>query len=195
MTILSKKEGLLRISTYGIPHPNWIIIDKPSELPSSEWCEAPNGWSIRCAPNINYKFALPSFHYQSFNTIKSTLHSIVNSISMNTSYVIYPSWNFKYSGCLSVNSYRLLIEVVRGDIANLLRGKKKPGMILSYSAPRFNRLVEKIGEPIITNGDLSELLSIGRDIYEDDKERVLEWTKTTDNNLFIHDWIEIQSFY
>lgn len=191
--MISKYEGLRKIEAYGIPHPDWIFVRKAEEIPPKAWAKAPHGWTIRCCPQGVYHFGLPSKHMIEFSSIRTELQSLIDIKTKlnNLFFVIYPSWEFDRSGCCIVSIDRLVIEAVIGDIAPLLRGKKNPDLVYIYEGPYYIRLFSIQGDKkILSAYDLKIIRKSCMKIISE-KEVVLEWTKTNENKILFHDWLEI----
>jgi len=187
---ISKYDGLKQIERYGLPHPKWIFTRDVQSIPKSPWTQAPNGWTIRCCPKGEYKFGLPSKHRLNYKDLPAQLKAL-SVVLVEPMFVVYPSWEFVVSGCLLVESGRAFMEVVKGDIAPLLEGRKTPEAVYSCSTPGMSSLTLISGEEgLLSTSDRKTLLNAIR-VLSSGSRIVVEWTKTKDSEIFFHDFVQL----
>ncbi len=188
---ISKYKGLNNIHTYGLPHPDWIFIQNINELPSEPWAPAKYGWTIRICPIDSYKFGLKSKHHIPFNKIPFEVNLFEIGNLTGFFFVIYPSWRFSISGGCHVSPFRLIIEVVIGNIAPLLKGEVNPDAVMTFEGPYYSKLLKK-NDPqnIFSKDDQFIILNSIRKIPAP-KDVTLEWSKTTDRKILFHDWVQL----
>ena len=183
---LSKFAGLQLIDRYSLPHPDWRFGTSPEDIPEDPWTTAAHGWTVRCAPKSRYAFALPASHRLPYRQVRVVLESLRQLTSEHV-FVVYPSWEFDISGGLLIDRPMIYVEVVRGDIADLLRGRRSPDAVLSFdsSAGYASECLRGDAE-ILHEADQVVLVRALRALREEDKV-VFEWTKTTDGQILFHD--------
>lgn len=188
-SFISKYEGLRRIEEYELPHPPWRFVANHNDIPPVAWTEAPYGWTIRCCPREKYEFGLPSKHKLNYQQLPNTLRELHKKAHVSQ-FVIYPSWEFDFSGCFLITSDSTLIEVVTGDIEALLKGQRTPDAIYICEGPAYYKLTLYAGkEGILSHSQKSLFLKVCRRIST--KELVvIEWTKTTEGKVLFHDLVE-----
>jgi hypothetical protein len=187
LTRLSKYEGLKTIEIYNLPHPNWIFVNNSNDIPRTPWVDAPYGWTIRTCPNYCYKFSLPAKHRIEYSGLPEILNDFKNKI-VSPIFVVYPSWDFEISGCTQLTNNQLLIEIMKGDIAPLLRGDACPEYIFRCEGPFFNNLETIKGNiNILTNYEVKIFLNLPKKININNFV-VLEWTRTSEKKLLFHDF-------
>ena len=188
-SMMSKYAGLKMIEEYGLPHPNWRFFTSPSELQKQPWTEAPHGWTIRCAPTLQYSFALPSRHCLPFDQVGDTRKKMVDNTKVDM-FVVYPSWKFDISGGLLLDGPLAHLEVVRGDIAGLLRGSRSPDASFSYSIGLLGGWICVQGhEDILSQSDRALFINAVRILSSEDR-LLLEWTKTSEGGILFHDCVK-----
>lgn len=188
-SFISKYEGLRRIEEYELPHPPWRFVANHNDIPPVAWTEAPYGWTIRCCPREKYEFGLPSKHKLNYQQLPNTLRELHKKAHVSQ-FVIYPSWEFDFSGCFLITSDSTLIEVVTGDIAALLKGQRTPDAIYFCEGPTYYKLTLRAGkEGILSNSQKSLFLKVCRRISTQGFI-VIEWTKTTEGKVLFHDLVE-----
>ena len=186
---ISKYEGLRKIEEYELPHPLWRFVANHNDIPPVAWTEAPHGWTIRCCPREKYEFGLPSKHRLNYEQLPNTLREL-HKKSHVSQFVIYPSWEFDFSGCFLITSDSTLIEVVNGDIEALLKGKRTPDAIYFCEGPAYYQLTLREGkEGILSNPQIMLFLKVCRRISTQGLI-VIEWTKTTEGKVLFHDLVE-----
>ncbi len=187
----SKYAGLQKIKAYGLPHPNWKCVFDIKELPLKPWSPAPFGWTIRYAPKGNYKFNLPSVHEIPYQQLKRRLkHQLMEHPELRPC-VIYPSWVFLLGGTLMKNTEQITIEVMRGSITPLLEGRSNPDIIIKFTGPYYTKLVEFYGK---CNPEELQIINTTRGYalkITGPEDCLLEWSYTTTNDLYFHDWLDI----
>jgi hypothetical protein len=157
-SVLSKYGGLKRIDNLSLPHPDWLFIKQSSEIPSKPWADATHGWTIRCAPKRNYSFGLPARHRLRFSLLCEAVSSFSSQVA-DRSFVIYPSWEYNVSGSCQVSIENFIFEIVIGDIAPVLRGKKSPDAVCIFDGPYYSYPIFVKGEKdILSRPDLELLL-------------------------------------
>ena len=187
--VISKYEGLLKIQIFGLPHPEWIFINSPFDIPKRPWTEAPHGWTIRCAPKFNYEFGLPARHRLDFRSLRDVIKSFMGKVD-DHNFVVYPSWQYDRSGSCHVKIDGVVIEAVIGDIGPLLKGVKSPDTVYTYSGPLFVHMKSVFGEKdILSLSDRVFLLKSCRKVHKD-KLIILEWVKTSEKKILFYDWFE-----
>jgi hypothetical protein len=187
----SKYDGLRKIEAYCLPHPEWLFIKSPQDIPKKPWVEAPHGWTIRCCPLERYEFGLPSEHRLKYEELPKVLHMISQKVNVSD-FVVYPSWEFDISGCLLIGPDEIVVEVVVGDIAPLLKGQKTPDAIYSYKGSGDLSLMLIAGEKeLLSASDKIILIDAVRQTPFTKYTTVLEWTKTTMGRILFHDLIEL----
>jgi hypothetical protein len=190
-SFISKYEGLRRIEKYNLPHPSWRFIANYKDIPSVAWTEAPYGWTIRCCPREKYEFGLPSKHRLNYKQLPSTLQELHNKANVSQ-FVIYPSWEFDFSGCILITSDSAFIEVVMGDIKALLKGQRTPDSIYFCEKPNYSQLALRAGkEGILSHNEELFFLKVCRKVSTHEFI-VLEWTKTTGGEILFHDYVEFR---
>lgn len=186
---ISKYEGLRRIEKYGLPHPSWRFVSNYNDIPTVAWTDAPHGWTIRCCPREGYEFGLPSKHKLNYEQLPKALRELHKKAHVSQ-FVIYPSWEFDFSGCFLITSDNAFIEVVTGDIAALLKGQRVPDAIYFCEGPAYSQLALSVGkEEIVPHTEKLLFLKICRRISTQGT-LVLEWTKTTEGKVLFHDFVE-----
>lgn len=188
-SFISKYEGLRRIEEYELPHPPWRFVANHNDIPPIAWTGAPHGWTIRCCPREKYEFGLPSKHKLNYQQLPNTLRELHKKAHISQ-FVIYPSWEFDFSGCFLITSDSALIEVVTGDIAALLKGQRTPDATYFCEGPAHSQLVLGAGkEEILSLTEKVLFLKVCRRISTQGLV-VIEWTKTTEGKMLFHDFVE-----
>ena len=187
--IISKYEGLLKIDLYNIPHPDWIFISSEKDIPINPKIDAPFGWTIRSCPKRNYAFKLPCKNKIDYKQVVYFWKKF-NDETGNDQYIIYPSWEFKFSGGMILTFNELVVEVINGNIASLLEGIKTPDSVYYSTGPYFNTLIHKRGdEDLISLYFKKIFLRTGNKIFVNNYT-VLEWSITSQGNIYFHDLVE-----
>ncbi len=105
-------------------------------------------------------------------------------------FTIYPSWEFDISGGLLLDGLSACLEVVKGDIAKLLRGKYSPDASFSHTRRTLSGWLCIQGkESLLGTEDRAVLFRAVRALAAED-HLVLEWTKTTEGRLVFHDCLK-----
>lgn len=188
----SKIFGLKAIAEFGLPHPNWRFLALPPELPAKPWCVAKHGWTVRTGftcdrVKLGEEIGLPFRNMVPWKQVDGVTKSIAQQTSTDISLIIYPSWESGVSGTIMVKETSIVMEAVEGPIANLTDGKATPTAIIEYDHHRHGRCIKKLGKTdIFRRADDSMFRRFLNVISR--SEGVLEWTKTTDGDLFFHQW-------
>lgn len=186
---VSKYEGLRRITGSGLPHPDWRLVRGGQDLPPQPWTSAPSGWTVRTAPVDQYLFGLPSQHHLAYSDVASLLNQLASDWP-SSRFAVYPSWEYRLSGGCLITPDEIVIEVVEGSLAPLTRGRKNPDASYRFVGPFFSRAVDVTGKrQLLDPKDLGTMVRFCR-MPEVRRLLVLEWTRTTRNELFFHDWFE-----
>lgn len=190
--INSKLNGLLKLEFFQLPHPNWKIVIDQSELPDSPWCSAKHGWTVRTAYNrmissLSEELHLPYANKLSYAEARKATEKFLSLLNNSAVAVIYPSWEFQFSGTIDFSDNGCLLESVYGSIGKLTSGKTNPAIVASITP----------GPPFIINftcGDnilLTNLRKTGIFRYLRTLSYyfgTLEWTFTENNQLYFHQW-------
>lgn len=186
---ISKYAGLQLIEMHGLPHPDWCFVSSAKEVPRQAWARAPYGWTVRCTPTLIYAFALPSSHRLPFSSIGPVIQRFAEGHKVDM-FVVYPSWEFDISGGLLLDELSARLEVVKGDIARLLRGEHSPDASFSHTIHTLSGWLCIQGkESLLGTEDRAVLLRAVRALAAED-HLVLEWTKTTEGRLVFHDCLK-----
>jgi hypothetical protein len=187
--VTSKYEGLRRIEVYGLPHPSWRFVRSHEDIPRVPWINAPHGWTIRCCPQDRYEFGLPSKHRLDYEQLPSTLQILQKETGISH-FVVYPSWEFEFSGSFLLTPECAYIEVVVGDIEPLLKGQQIPDVTYYGQGPYYTHLTLIAGkQEILCSSEKVLFLRVCRRIMIQ-RFTVLEWTKTTEGEVLFHDFLE-----
>lgn len=186
---ISKYAGLQLIERYGLPHPDWLFVSSPQQVRRRAWACAPHGWTVRCTPTLMYSFALPASHCLPFPSIGSVIQRLSKNHKIDM-FVIYPSWKFDISGGLLLDGPSSRLEVVKGDIAMLLRGKRSPDASFSHTAPALSGWLCVQGKESVLGAEDRAVLLRATKVLAAEDHLLFEWTKTTEGRLVFHDCLK-----
>lgn len=186
--MLSKLDGLKRIESLGLPHPDWRFVSHPGEVPREPWSDASVGWTIRCAPGDRYEFWMPSIHHVDFADVRSAMTALEDACRTDA-FVVYPSWEPIYSGSCYYTRDGGGVELVNGEIGPLLNGRVLPDIIVDLEPPLFIRRTVKRGD---TSGLPKELIgrlgSSMRTAANFASSATMEWVWADRGGLMFYDW-------
>ena len=188
--VVSKLGGLTRIERLGLPHPDWRFVTTPRELPEQVWTDAPYGWTVRCAPSDRYAFWMPSSHHLRFTDIPDALQRFCQTAASDY-FVVYPSWDSLLSGSCQVTAGGGSIELVRGEIAALLKGSCSPEVIVDLEPPLYiRRFVRRGDAETLPCGLIGRLGSAMRLASLEARFVTIEWVWARPGILCFYDWYQ-----
>ncbi|UZE93911.1 MAG: hypothetical protein IB618_04090 [Candidatus Pacearchaeota archaeon] len=192
---MNKLEGILKLEELALPHGDWQIIKKASELNLNK--KTKHGWCIRsCLPPEIKKdeLALPFAAYVKTEEVSKIIEKFQKKFRGKGIFVVYPAWKFEKSGNLMLLENSIIIEAVEGFVRDLADGKK---VDVYYKYPKYDDKIYicdvevKGNRDLLSSLEITNLLDHARKIPY--KNVVLEWSYDTDNNFYFHDIIEIKT--
>lgn len=167
----NKYKGLLRLSSYGLPMPEFIKIDNPEQLQSPFLLANVNyGWTIRtCKKNGENEMSL---YYKNNASLQELNDILTDRLSKHKDefYIVYPSWDFHFSFNILKTRYVYYIEGKIGSQKSISSGEESPFFLYQYSTIKGS--LDKPVNEKLTDSDKRYLLkaiglleSVG--IYED----------------------------
>lgn len=188
----SKLAGLRLIEQWGLPHPDWRLGHAPDLLIMRPWREAPYGWTVRTALDCatvmpGDENELPFANMAPWDRIADIVRDFLTDGRGPLVFIVYPSWQFKVSGCILVAGDTIHLEVVAGSLAKLTSGRSDPEARLAFSrwAPYACSLrtdakgLAQLGHAGLFR-EYFEVLSL--------YDGLAEWTRTQQGELFFHQW-------
>ncbi|MDR1701044.1 MAG: hypothetical protein LBR68_07610 [Lachnoclostridium sp.] len=190
----NKYKGLLRLSSYGLPMPEFIKIDNPEQLDSPFLlANVKYGWTIRtCKKNGENEMSLFYKNNASFQELKNILISRLSN-HKDEFYVVYPSWDFYFSFNILKTKYIYYIEGKIGSQKSISSGQESPFFLYQYNTIRSS--LDKPAREKLTASDKRYLLkaiklleAVG--IYEDFYTEV---AITTRGELFFYEYWQVNN--
>ena len=188
---MDKYQGLKLIELLDLPHPDWEFIRSSTELKKFYEKEAKYGWTVRsCLPGSEEVLYLPHKNWAKKEEVPNIIDEFQRKLNGRAIFVVYPSWEFVKSGNILISENEITLEGVYGFLGSLLRGEKAPDA--TYTSDRFNISFKlKNGDPNFL--DTRYKRRIERVLVNVTTHNILlEWSITTEDELFFHDLIEIK---
>jgi hypothetical protein len=188
---MDKYQGIKLIELFELPHPDWEFVRSSIELKKLYKKEAKYGWTVRsCLPGSEEVLYLPHKNWAEKEKVPKLVDKFQKELNGKAILVVYPSWEFVKSGNILISENEITLEGVYGFLGSLLRGERDPDA--TYTSDRYNISFKlKRGDPNFLN--LRDRRRIGRALLNVTTNNVqLEWSLTTDDELFFHDLLAIK---
>ena len=115
---MNKLEGLYELKNLKIPSIDWQIYNHDTILDNNRL------WTIRSAIYKGLDLNLPRLFGKDAHTSKLFADKLLNQIKDKGIVIYYPYLIAEKSGILQFKKDRTIVEVVEGDLGNLLNGSK-----------------------------------------------------------------------
>lgn len=115
---MNKLEGLYELKNLKIPSIDWQIYNHDTILDNNRL------WTIRSAVYKGLDLNLPRLFGKDAHTSKLFADKLLNQIKDKGIVIYYPYLIAEKSGILQFKKDRTIVEVVEGDLGNLLNGSK-----------------------------------------------------------------------
>lgn len=150
-------EGLEFLRLIGLPVPSWQVVRTLRDVDTLDLVGADCGWTIRtCRDDGKREMGQFYLNYAEPEHIRDCLRRRVGRAGRDF-YLVYPSWNFRYSCNIVLLDHSFLLEGSYGSQKSLAMGRSGPDFALRIPFGLRSQMVQYAG----TASD--ELLrSIGR---------------------------------
>lgn len=127
-------EGLELLRTIGAPVPNWQTVKSPGDIDRLILPQVEFGWTIRtCRTDGQREMGLFYLNYAAPDKVAAVLAEKLLTAGYFF-YIVYPSWQFRFSCNIVSREANLYIEGIYGTQKDLAVGKTKPdfGLLVPY---------------------------------------------------------------
>jgi hypothetical protein len=135
MATSQRLRGLELLRSIGAPVPNWQIIASPRDIHSLDDRGAKFGWTIRtCRRDGKREMSLFYLNLADSRKAVQILRERLAKAGRDYFYIIYPSWNFRFSCNIVLRDKTYCIEGKYGSQKDLAVGRSGPdfGMLIPF---------------------------------------------------------------
>lgn len=178
MTIL---QGLKIIDRAGLPHPEWEFVRSSKDLKNFPNIKDYVGWTIRTVEVKNAPWKNLYVNWLSKSKVPAKVDELQKKQKGKALFVTYPSWKWRKGGTVLIEKDRVVIEVVKGAIVDLMRHGKVDA---SYFYQK-GKLVDTTGNAkLLTPTERTKILQASKKIKK--KDIILEWGITTQEKFIFY---------
>lgn len=171
-------KGLQIIDQAGLPHPTWEFVRKSAELKKYKRTKAYVGWTVRTVELKGRPWRSMFVNHINKTEVPTAVDCIQKKQGGGAIIAVYPSWHWRRGGTILIEKPRILVEVTRGHLSNLVRQGR---LDVAYQF-QSDRLVLTQGDPRLLS--INQRQALARAIKQIKQDNiVLEWSISTQNKL------------
>ncbi|MFC1687153.1 hypothetical protein ACFL0L_01055 [Patescibacteria group bacterium] len=178
MTIL---KGLKMIDRAKLPHPEWEFVRGSKDLKKFPKIKDYVGWTIRTIDIKGGKWRNLYVNWLPKKQVPEKIDEFKKKLKGRATFIVYPSWKWKKGGTILIEKDRIVIEVVKGAIVDLMRHGKidasyfyEHGKLISYTGDK----------KVLTPAERKKVLLAPKKLSQ--KDVILEWGITTQNKFIFY---------
>jgi len=148
MSRSQRLAGLELLDLIGAPVPHWQIVRTTGDIRSLVFPPTDCGWTIRtCRTDGRREIGLFYLNYAHPSRVIRTLHRLLKDRTGLWSYLVYPSWRFRFACNVLMEEHTLWIEGRFGSQKSLSMGKASPHFSMTIPFFLRSRMKSSTGTP------------------------------------------------
>lgn len=182
---LSIHEGLLKLDSLDIPHPEWEFAKQPHELRKYYRIPDTCGWTIRSLLEADAHPQGRPFHVNRVYkpTVPDKVKQFQQILRGQGQFVVYPSWKWALGGRMLVDRDKIIIEAVQGSVVKLTRAGRRD-LTLIHDRESKQTIHSDGNKELIPSAVKTAMFNTADKLKDDNY--ILSWACTLDNKFYFY---------